>query len=485
MTIKNLTGDDTQGVVQPTHPLVERINELVEDRYDELLTSDQTVYIDAANGSDDTGHGTQDLPWATFDRALRDVPRGSVLTVRPAVGTYTSFPQDLKLPDKEGGTVVIDASHNDPAKVAGPFTLTSVSAVGAVNATYASALAYDYDVSGAGWTIDAYAGKHIRFLTGTAAGYMYPIYKNTATALRGPANWQGATTGDIFEIVEEPVTIAVGHPIYVSSSRGYSDEALYAQPQLACAGIKWTAAAPYASGSGYSFTLSNTLAVFSFCSLINSDSGSNSCLYLRDSNVNNLDLTTAGFAPFASAKLNDYFNFSCHIGIQGGGVPTVTGRIIFLSNAMISAVSCRGTVFCRTGNCWVVFSLIGNLDVYFSRVYASFIYADTATITGEELVNIHQGVVYMESMTVDGWTTYIAQVRGGELVLNWLSELNGTAAYAIGAKRGAHIARLSVANVTAAGSTNAIHWMIPDTGAAWPASGAGANDGTGCFASTD
>lgn len=173
---------------------------------DEVRTNaDLNIYV-SPTGSDAVGTGDEDSPYATPTRAFEDVP--AVLNhnvhIRLAAGTYTDFPERLHFSAGPSGQLMLEGTGVEPV-VAGPFTITSWNNLGQFGQYN------EFNVAGAGWTTDQFYGKWLKVTAGTAAGFRFPIYKNTSTQITTIGAAPGTMTE--FTVVDPPVTILVDHPI--------------------------------------------------------------------------------------------------------------------------------------------------------------------------------------------------------------------------------------------------------------------------------
>jgi len=170
------------------------------------------LYVDPT-GSDTEGKGTALAPYASFDRALAEVPMivAHKIHIRAAAGSYTSFPSHLSKIFMGDGQITLDSTAT-PVASAGPFTLATYARP---NYTYSTFL-----VTAAGWTVDEFVGKWLLITSGAAAGRAYPIHSNTADTITTPPVWTSAVgtpaNPDTFEIVEPPTVITVDHGIAFS-----------------------------------------------------------------------------------------------------------------------------------------------------------------------------------------------------------------------------------------------------------------------------
>lgn len=181
-------------------------------------SEDRVIYIDP-DGDDERNDGTQGKPWATWDRALMELPRklNHRLTFKQPAATFTSFPREVRCDVGPMGQLVLECSEA-PTVVAGPFTITTSTAVN-------TASGWDLLVSGAGWTPEEYYGKFIRITSGAAAGRCWPIGRNTADTIS--IAWDvvniAIANGDTFEILDPSGRIETYRaPIFAINGSGNS-----------------------------------------------------------------------------------------------------------------------------------------------------------------------------------------------------------------------------------------------------------------------
>lgn len=167
-------------------------------------TGDRVVRF-GPTGHDDTGDGSAANPFLTYDRAMADIPEriDHKVIVKGKAGAYTSTRYTDRRYCSRTGQFILEC-EDAPVHVAGPFTVSAASEIGTVG----SNSGIDVEVAGAGWAVDAYYRKFIRFLTGFYAGCISSVFSNSATHIIFPNDgWTAPAPGDTFEILEPAMTI--------------------------------------------------------------------------------------------------------------------------------------------------------------------------------------------------------------------------------------------------------------------------------------
>jgi len=174
----------------------------------DTTVEDRTFYVDPTAGSDVTGLGTVERPFASLEFLGYSLPDRieHEIRINLSAGDYTYFP-DILLKNKivkNGGRIIIDASGETYPLIAGTYTIAAVTNVGAVGPDGA-ALATDIQAVGApGWAINGHSGNFIHFLDGACAGQVFGIFSNIADTVRIGVDWYGAAPGDTFNLVRCP-----------------------------------------------------------------------------------------------------------------------------------------------------------------------------------------------------------------------------------------------------------------------------------------
>lgn len=169
------------------------------------------IYLDTA-GSDD-GDGSAEHPYATWTKAFEQIPLciEHRVSIKAKAGTYTGFPKHLRHQIGPGGILSLEGM-DAPTTVAGPFTLTGVTAVG-IDA------GLDLTVLGAGWAADQFYGQFIRFTSGAAQNLVMPIGYSAGDVISVARHFPLPAVGDTF-IVVEPSTKIICEEAPVFSLRG-------------------------------------------------------------------------------------------------------------------------------------------------------------------------------------------------------------------------------------------------------------------------
>lgn len=244
--------------------------------------ADMDIYVNGTSGSDTTGDGSASAPFATFGKAFSVIPQviKHVVTIRPAAGTYTSFPAFVERV-YQGGTIVIDASGVTPTSLSGPHTIAAVTPLTFLAWSW---MYFGNNVQAAaapGWTPDDYRGKFALFSNGPWQDMMSCIFYNTTDTMRlGVDNGAPWVVGNGFSIVEPAVKVQVTHRVVFKNNEVYDPFFGGLIPQLVIAGVDFSSS--YTSGAGFVFE--NIDVNLPFCSF--KSSGNNSCVFFKGVNLN-------------------------------------------------------------------------------------------------------------------------------------------------------------------------------------------------------
>lgn len=176
----------------------------------DVVETSMNIYVDPVNGSDVTGNGSEDYPFAsmaflnTFPKEINAFVRVFLLNDLDMVAETLNLNFSLGTDGcfsiaGVGAFNVVTTSGG-----AGPFTVTGVAASGAVPNDYG------WEIQAAvGWTNYELVGKWLRFDTGANAGEAYPINTNDTTHafIRGGLE-AAVVNGDTFSIVEPAITLS-------------------------------------------------------------------------------------------------------------------------------------------------------------------------------------------------------------------------------------------------------------------------------------
>lgn len=428
-------------------------------------TADRTIYVDGTSGNDDTGTGAVGAPYQTWARVyeeLRGRDIAHVIKLIPAnVETYTSFPENWHLEKVDGGQVIFDASHLPWQTVAGPFTVTSATGVGPNEPTDLIPMATDYLVSGQSWTVDGFQGKFIRFITGAFAGYVQPIYRNTADTITSHANWYGVAAGDTFDIISAPVTIDVTHSISFTANQ-YRDTIATDDQFISFCGFEFKADASYI----YPFVFRNIAVTFSFCNFVSDQLAG---MYFNDCVVNQFNLAST---TFSRSELADWYAFAWYIQLDDGDTIPDIGKSVTTINTNMTLLCCRGAYRSNYGSSTVAYTMARLFDTPDGGRHAvSFFFADTSTFAIDDF----EADIICTSMYIHNCSAMI-NIRGkSHIRISWLRVRSGgiSGAYAAIVARFSSVSLLSGSSVesTALGSSGAINFASRGvTQATWPAS---------------
>jgi hypothetical protein len=446
-------------------------------------TADIDIYI-STTGSDTTGDGSQSTPYATFDRAFRDVQDKDIrhnVIIHPAAGTYTSFPNFLDLQITPGGRLIIDASGETYPVTAGPFTVATVTGVGAQD-IWGNELANDLQVSGApGWSVDQFYGKYLHFTGGNWQDYVTPVWKNTSDTVRTIYDWHTFQAGDTFNIVTPPVVIDVNHSIHITGRKSSQSIQIEDRPQFAIVGCHFKVAADYDYNAPLFFE--ELSAVFSFTTF---QDKFDTDQYSIPVSIKTVEYNVAGIAAgvLAVDELGEQYTFANHILSMNGALPTAAGIDLFVrdqnTGVAISAFACRRRVF-SSGNSGMNYALIGGHSTAFNgsipqkfggweSLYEIFIeqigWSGTAlNIQGQ--VGLELNTVYIEAANLP-----VSCNNNSYCLATWLKGGTIGNAYALEINRGSQLVIPTVADVTILGTSGAVKFTFDGTThATWPTTG--------------
>lgn len=444
-------------------------------------TADVDLYI-STTGDDDTGDGSLSTPYATFDRALRDVQDKDIrhaVIIHPAEGNYATMPSDWDLKISPGGRLITDASDQPYPVVAGPFTISAVAGVGAADA-FGTELATDLTAGTPGWSADAYYGKFIHFTSGNWAGYVLPVWKNTTDTIRTIYDWHTFANGDTFNIVDCPVTIDISHDVRISAS---IDSISNTQmPQLIFCGIKLKIQSMVAYD--IPFYLKDISTVFSFCTLQDKwDTDAFSIPIER--NNSDLNAFQVPLGLLANEKLREWFTYAFWILSMDGAVPAASGTDMLITGQDVrrdtTAMACRRKVFSNSAS-KLSYLLIGGYTNFagagpsaqssgyevLDHIFIEQIGFTDVGINAAARLGLEVDTVYMETVDLP-----MSLKDGSYALIKWLKGNTIGDAYALEINRKSHAAIPTVADVTILGTVGAVKFTFDNTThVAWPISGA-------------
>ena len=179
--------------------------------------ADELFYVDPATGSDVTGDGTQNAPWASLEFLPYVLPR------RIDHAYTVIIASDLSAPDYSLDLCGLNFGPNGSLSIIGRGAPTVIDGPLTAGAPvyYNAILAIPH---GGVHAPDEHIGRWVRFLSGDAAGEAYPIWYNTASTIYIPPwCYAGGTytidAADTFEIIEPSVSLALEHIAIEANSR--------------------------------------------------------------------------------------------------------------------------------------------------------------------------------------------------------------------------------------------------------------------------
>ena len=129
------------------------------------LTAHKYVYV-ATTGSDTTGNGSESAPYATINKALKDIPanlNGFTARVHIAAGTYA---ENVVIQNIGNGIIAFTGNTDDVVTISGLVTVTNVQYMEIYNVSFNIANSH-FNVVGSNVSI------HTKF---SASGGQYGIY---------------------------------------------------------------------------------------------------------------------------------------------------------------------------------------------------------------------------------------------------------------------------------------------------------------------
>lgn len=442
---------------------------------DDITKNIQTIYVDGATGSD-TGNGTQGDPFKTLTMALGKIPRiiRHEIIVKVAAGTYSSFPRKVVHEYFEDGKLVIDGTGANYTTIAGPFTISSITDRGSYQGF---PVMTEFEASGQSWTANQYRYKYIHFLTGSAAGVLYPIRTSTADTLYSFGNRHSIGIGDTFEIVEPSVVIEVDHSIHFQGN-GVSTPA------------SWGNDAPSASHLGLGGLIfkvpgSNEIQfqdlkmLTTFVSVIRT---------VEDGSVNILDVGlnsdfAQDFPKFDNAGSQsavDIFFARCFVIGTDYASPGADHRQFHVYNSNIVGICGAHNVMVWAGDNNLSKILIGGIECY--RDCSLDLFHVYCSIVGYRALNFLQASVGIGGIYI-GATTYLDFAQGMTVTLDSLTGDSSSISddYAVHVSRFTGLWLPAPSNVTIAGQVGAYEFENGNQGTyvSWPTTGTDETDDAG------
>lgn len=198
-------------------------------------TAALTKYV-ATTGSDVTGDGTALFPYATVDRAHRDLPKilPCPANIIVAAGDYPGgWPRCIDNVFTQNGSLTIygKGAPTQKAVHGGPHAVTG-------SASLAGGCARRVTVGAAvGWVADEFCGYWVRIVTGAHPGRTFPVYGNTTTSICISDGTDSVQVGDTVEIIAPSVKIALEDTVIAYTSRSAASTPAGAYSKLTLANL--------------------------------------------------------------------------------------------------------------------------------------------------------------------------------------------------------------------------------------------------------
>lgn len=165
----------------------------------ETATSNQTIYIDSVNGSDDSGTGDISSPYETIEKFLSVVPVRSQYnyTCKLKAGSY-DLPNDINLLS-QNDNITFDADWSVDSSYSVNSTITNTKDTG-----------IEFDVSGTPFTGLDLVGNIIKFTSGSLINRFGLIKSHTNNSMKitvDTSSFIALSAGDAFSLYNYDVTI--------------------------------------------------------------------------------------------------------------------------------------------------------------------------------------------------------------------------------------------------------------------------------------
>jgi len=182
-----------------------------------VTTSDMTLYVSQATGSDVAGDGSVGNPYASIMKAVDSVPhiRRHTITINVGAGTYAETLRD-------GGIYSDNGTFTGKLQIVGQdFTTPTLGSGSITTGTLGTApsTGITRTVAGAAWTVDELRGMLIRITSGALSGQYFPIVSNAAGSLDVPST-SASLNSATFQIVQPAVIITRGTGLQASVNVG-------------------------------------------------------------------------------------------------------------------------------------------------------------------------------------------------------------------------------------------------------------------------
>jgi hypothetical protein len=486
----NMVRVSRDGVVLNSNQISELGVGLVDETWGDIAW-----YIDPVTGNDATGDGSAAYPYKSF-ACLDNIPRvvKHEIRIRPKAGTYSYFPELVFHEYFGNGRIIIDASAEIFPVSEGPLTIQTRTGVGDTSPE-GYTIGVDLQVSGApGWTNDEHWPKFVHMTSGSYAGYIFPIFKNTSDTVTITADWGGTSATNTFNIVDCPVQITVPNEVIIRGNmegayqaEDYDAESPYKVSFVMC-GVSINA-----NGTRQArrpFRIEKVVSVLSFCSLVNdwtAGSFDAETLELEKSSVNAHPLDSG---TLDNSALADWYVYAIQVS-RSSGPSAATLPIVNLSDGCLAMACVRGAVWCNavvgsaTGG-FLVYSICGSLasftrgSVMMRHVLIDQLGSYSAAIsTNASMLDI------LSCYVRDAGQTLVAD-HGSYVRSRWLRGTTANATYAVelgvNCFVSADVANFPTSGTDVLGSTGAITFGFSGTNhATWPGTGASYTDSSGSY----
>lgn len=178
---------------QPNHSYITRGDFLRTTQF--VVTSNLTLYVDPTGDDSNACTGTGTAACLTIQGAINKVPkriRGSLVTINVAAGTYTAcaivsgftveYPTVVSA--STGAGLLIKGTMITATPTTGSATGTVTSVTNGTDPVFST-----FTITGAGWTVNDFAGKLVEVTSGTGVGQYRLVQSNTADTVTLVGQW--------------------------------------------------------------------------------------------------------------------------------------------------------------------------------------------------------------------------------------------------------------------------------------------------------
>lgn len=163
-----------------------------------------------SSGVDATADGSVAHPFLTIQAALDFAPKklAHPVTIQVGAGTFAGayvngFTLAKPADPAVGASLQIIGTYAAATATTGSSSGTATSGTAGSGSTHGT-----LTQTGAGWTVDQFAGKLLHTISGTGSGQYFPIVTNSATVLTIAGTWTAPASGTTFEVLDWATVIS-------------------------------------------------------------------------------------------------------------------------------------------------------------------------------------------------------------------------------------------------------------------------------------